>query len=78
LTFLDKVDHTVDYGFKSWPYCRLWFQSWPDCRLFKKKSNDCRLLKSKTRNSRVMTKSRLSTSRLAMCALYIYVLWVLY
>ena len=26
LTFLEKVDHTVDYGFKSWPYCRLWFQ----------------------------------------------------
>jgi hypothetical protein len=25
-TFLEKVDHTVDYGFKSWPYCRLCFQ----------------------------------------------------
>jgi hypothetical protein len=25
-TMLSKVDHTVDYGFKSWPYCRLWFQ----------------------------------------------------
>jgi hypothetical protein len=26
-TFLEKVDHTVEYGFKSWPrYCRLWFQ----------------------------------------------------
>jgi hypothetical protein len=25
-TMVSKVDHTVDYGFKSWPYCRLWFQ----------------------------------------------------
>jgi hypothetical protein len=23
---VSKVDHTVDYGFKSWPYYRLWFQ----------------------------------------------------
>ena len=25
-TMVSKVDHTVDYAFKSWPYCRLWFQ----------------------------------------------------
>jgi hypothetical protein len=25
LSFLEKVDYTVDYGFKSRLYCRLWF-----------------------------------------------------
>ena len=26
LTFSEKLDGTVDYGFKSWPNCWLWFQ----------------------------------------------------
>jgi hypothetical protein len=54
LTFLEKVGQTVDYGFKSWP----------DCRLPRFSSNECRLLKKKSCNSRFMTKSLLSTWRL--------------
>ena len=46
---VSKIDHTVDYGFKSWSYCQLWFQKLTilstmlskvdhtvDCRDFKK------------------------------------------
>jgi hypothetical protein len=65
---VSKVDHTVDYGFKSWPYCRLWFQKLTGLSTSQKKSNDCRLLKKKSCNSRFMTKSRLSTLRLGSLA----------
>jgi hypothetical protein len=55
-TMVSKVDHTVDYGFKSRLYCRL----------LKKQSDDCRLLKKKSCNSRFnIVKSRLSTLMLA-------------
>jgi hypothetical protein len=60
-TMVSKVDHTVDYGFKSWPYCRLRFQKLTILSTSQKKLQRLSTSQKKICNSRFIVKSRLST-----------------